>query len=304
MKVDVVDTQGNKTKKVDLPSQFAEEVRPDLIKRAVLAVQSTQRQPYGTNILAGTRQVVKLSRRRRQFKTSYGHGISRVPRKALWHRGRQFGWVGAFAPGTVKGRKANPPKAEKIWVQKINIKEKRKAVRSALAATMYAPLVKMRGHRFKELFPVVDAKVEYLSKAKEVEAFFHKIGLAAELARVAERRVRAGKGKVRNRPYKIKKGPLLVVAQECPVMYAAKNIPGVDVCIVTHLNASLLAPGCVPGRLTLFSEQALDRLSKEQLFMPEVKLAQAVKKPAAPVAVKKPVVPTVKKVPEKKVVKQ
>ncbi|MDO8556524.1 MAG: 50S ribosomal protein L4 [Nanoarchaeota archaeon] len=301
MKVDVVDAQGNKTKKVDLPSQFSEEVRPDLIQRAVLAVQSTDRQPYGTNILAGTRQVVKLSRRRRQFKTSYGHGISRVPRKALWHRGRQFGWVGAFAPGTVKGRKANPPKAEKIWAQKINIKEKRKAVRSALAATLHADLVKLRGHRFKELFPVIDAKMEFVSKAKEVEAFFYKIGLADELTRVAERRVRAGKGKVRNRPYKIKKGPLLVVSQQCPLVTAAQNIPGVEVCIVTHLNASLLAPGCMPGRLTLFTEQAMDRLAKEQLFMPEVKLAKKEKVVQAPKVVAKPVVA---KASPKKVVKQ
>ncbi|HLC55490.1 MAG TPA: 50S ribosomal protein L4 [Candidatus Nanoarchaeia archaeon] len=293
MKVDVISMQGSKVRKVDLPAQFSEAVRLDLIKRAVLSIQSHNRQPYGTFPQAGIRQVAKLSRRRRQFKTAYGHGISRVPRKALWNRGRQFGWVGAFAPGTVKGRKANPPKAEKIWKQKINVQERRKAIRSALAATMQQNLIKQRGHLFKELTPVVDAQAESLAKTREVQAFLEKMGLQAELSRVAERRIRAGRGKMRNRPYKQRKGPLFVVSGDCKLLKSARNIPGIDVCEVKKLNAELLAPGCIPGRLTLFTEQALDVLQKEQLFM-NVKKEKAIKeekkKPEAVKSVAKPVV--------------
>ena len=45
-------------------------------------------------------------------------------------------WVGAFAPGTVGGRRAHPPKSEKIWSKKINKKENAKAIRSAISATL------------------------------------------------------------------------------------------------------------------------------------------------------------------------
>jgi len=302
MKAHVVDMTGAKTRAIDLPMQFAEEIRPDLIQRAVLAQQSHNRQAFGTFPQAGTRTVAKLSRRRRQFKTAYGHGISRVPRKALWNRGRQFGWVGAFAPGTVKGRKGNPPKAERIWALDINVKERRKAIRSALAATVIPALVQARGHKFKELVPVVETKIELLAKTKDVEAFLNKAGFQAELERILERKIRAGRGKSRNRPYKIRKGPLFVVAGNCPLMHAARNIPGVDVCVVRALNAEMLAPGCAPGRLTIFSEKALELLAKENLFLniPKVKAVKTVEKkvvaPKVEKVVAKPIKPAVKKV--------
>ena len=42
---------------------------------------------------------------------------------------------------------------------------------------------------------------------------------------------------------------------------------GIDIVKVNALNAELLAPGAVPGRLTLFTEQALTKLEKEKLFI-------------------------------------
>ena len=119
-----------------LPEQFSELIRPDLIERAVFAIQSHKKQPYGASPEAGKRHSARISRRRHKYKTSYGHGISRVPRKIMSHRGERFNWVGALAPGTVGGRRAHPPKAEKIVDQKINKKERKKAIRSALAATL------------------------------------------------------------------------------------------------------------------------------------------------------------------------
>src|SRR3989344_4652430 len=83
----------------ELPQQFSEQVRQDLIKRAVDAVRSRERHNYGAQFGAGLGPSAKLSRRRRDFKTSYGHGISRVPRKSLSRRGTRFYWVGAVAPG-------------------------------------------------------------------------------------------------------------------------------------------------------------------------------------------------------------
>ncbi|HDJ96454.1 MAG TPA: 50S ribosomal protein L4, partial [Candidatus Aenigmarchaeota archaeon] len=87
-----------------------------------------------------------------------------------------------------------------------------------------------------------------------------------ELEKVKERKVRAGKGKRRGRKYKRKKGPLIVVANDNGIFKAAKNLTGVDVCLVNNLNAELLAPGAMPGRLTIFSKAAIEKLEKENLF--------------------------------------
>src|SRR3989338_318436 len=122
MKLAILDLSKNKIGEIKMPPQFEEEIRPDLIQRDVLAIQSHKRQGYAADPLAGKRAAAKLSRRRRKYRGSYGLGISRVPRKILSRRGTRMNWVGAFAPGTVGGRRAHPPKAEKIWWQKINRK--------------------------------------------------------------------------------------------------------------------------------------------------------------------------------------
>jgi large subunit ribosomal protein L4e len=192
--------------------------------------------------------------------------MARTPRKTLWHRGTQFGWVGAFAPNTVGGRRAHPPKASKDWSMNINIKERRKAIRSALAATINEALVKKRGHIFKELPTVLDSKIESINKTKKVKDLLVKLGLEKELERASVKKVRAGRGKMRGRRYKRRKGPLLVVSKSCPLEKAAKNIPGLDICIIKNINAELLAPGAVPGRLTIYSEDAISKLSKLKLF--------------------------------------
>jgi len=72
---------------------------------------------------------------------------------------------------------------------------------------------------------------------------------------------------MRGRKYKTRKGPLLVVSKECKLLKSAKNIPGLDVVEVSKLNAELLAPGTTMGRLTLFTEAAIEKLEKEKLFM-------------------------------------
>ena len=113
-----------------LPTQFDERVRPDIVKRAVLSIQSKNRQPYGADPEAGLKHVTRLNQRNNAFRGQKGKGMSRVPRKALLARGEQFYWVGAESPNTVGGRRAHPPKAEKDFTEEINKKERRKAIRS------------------------------------------------------------------------------------------------------------------------------------------------------------------------------
>ena len=267
MKLNILDHAGNKTGEIQLPKQFEEEFRPDLIQRAVLTIQSHKRQPYAASTGAGKRASAKLSRRRRKYRGSYGIGISRVPRKILSRRGTRMNWVGAFAPGTVGGRRAHPPKTEKIWWRKINEKERVKSIRSAIAATMIRDIVSERGHIMPDNFPfALDGKFEEIDKTKNVIEALTKLGLANELMRVEGKKVRAGKGKSRGRKYKRKKGPLIVVAKKGKLYRAAKNIPGVDVVEARSLNAESLAPGSKAGRLTLWTSPAIDILEKENLF--------------------------------------
>lgn len=267
MKLNVFDLAKNKVGEIDLPPQFYEEFRPDLIQRAVSAAQSHRRQNYGASPGAGKRVSAKLSRRRRDYKTSYGFGISRVPRKILSRRGTRMNWVGAFAPGTVGGRKAHPPKSGKELSKKINEKERAKALRSAIGATLLRELIIERGHAVPEGFPfVLQDELESLDKTGNVLDSLERLGFADELSRAEERSVRAGKGKNRGRKYKKKKGILIVVAKEGKISKAAANLPGIDVAEVKKLSAELLAPGGKPGRLTLWTTAALDMLEKEKLF--------------------------------------
>ena len=267
MKLTILDSSNNKVGELKLPFQFEEEFRPDLIQRAVLAIQSHKRQPYAASEGAGKRASAKLSRRRRKYRGSYGIGISRVPRKIMTRRGTRLNWVGAFAPGTVGGRRAHPPKSEKIWSTKINEKERRKALRSAIAATLIREIVAERGHLMPNNYPfALDDKFESIEKTKTVIDSLKKIGLESELSRVEDRKVRAGKGKTRGRKYRTKKGPLIVVSKLDRLSSAASNIPGVDIVDVISLNTELLAPGGKPGRLTLWTSSAISKLDKEKLF--------------------------------------
>ncbi len=267
MKLNILDSTSNKVGEINLPIQFEEEFRPDLIQRAVLAIQSHKRQAYAASPEAGKRASAKLSRRRRDYRGSYGFGISRVPRKILTRRGTRMNWVGAFAPGTVGGRRAHPPKSEKILWGKINEKERRKSIRSAISATILTEVVAGRGHIIPNDYPfILEDEFESLGKTKSALESFKKLGLEHELARAGEKKVRAGKGKSRGRKYKKRKGPLIVVSKKGKLSKAVANIPGIDVVEVKNLNTELLAPGGKAGRLTLWTRAAINILEKENLF--------------------------------------
>jgi len=263
----VLDLENKEKGKIKLPSQFEEEIRPDLIKRAVLAIQSHKRQVHGASPEAGKRASAKISKRRHNYRGMYGFGISRTPRKILSRRGTRMNWQGAIVPGTVGGRRAHPPNAEKSWWQKINKKERKTAIRSAISATIKKELVEKRGHKITNNYPlIIDSSIENIDKTKSVKDTLKKLGLQDELKRCEIKKVRAGKGKSRNRKYKKRKGPLIIISKECKLSKSAGNIPGIDVCEIKNINTELLAPGTVPGRLTLWSKSAVELLEKEKLF--------------------------------------
>ena len=248
---DVYSIQGKKVGKVALPPHFEEKVRLDLIKRAVIAIQSHNYQPYGSDPLAGKRQGYHTSKRRKRFRGTYGHSRSRIRRKHLWNRGGQFGWVGAFVSNAVGGRKAFPPQTEKVLAKKINKKERRKAIRSAIAAS-------------KSL--IVEDKFEGLVKAKDVQKTLENLKLRDNLEKAKMKKIRSGRGTLRGRKYKRKKGPLLIVSGDCKLLKSAQNLPGIDIVYVKNLNAKLLAPGTNTGRIAVWSKKSIETLTKERLF--------------------------------------
>lgn len=268
-KIPIYSIEGKQQGQIELPELFSEAVRTDVILRAFRAYRAGIMQPQGSFPEAGKRASAKLSRRRRDYKGAYGIGISRVPRKTVWHRGTQFGWVGAFAPLTVGGRRAHPPKATDIHAQKVNKKEKRLALRSALAASAHPNLVQSRGHRIdnKETPIVVLKEIEALKKSQQVNELFAKLGLQNELERCMVTKVRAGRGKVRGRRYRKKRGVLIIVSGRCSLMNAAQNLPGVEVSEVNKVTIDMLAPGGMPGRLIVISDAAVKKIQEENLFI-------------------------------------
>ena len=246
MKLTILNTKNAEKGSVDFPVQEA--IRPDLIKRACEALASKKRQPYGADPRAGLKHSADVSRRRRKYRGSYGKGISRVPRKVLSRSGLQFHWKGAQMPGTVGGRRAHPPKAEKKWTRKINKKENRKAINSAICAALDAETVKKRGHLIPKGYPfALDKDFEKLTKTQALKQVLEEMGFADELAR--------GRNGAKS---------LLVVTENEQLAKAARNLPGVDAASTKQLNAHLLAPGTHPGRATLFTKSSVEALGGAQ----------------------------------------
>jgi large subunit ribosomal protein L4e len=249
-RVPVYDAAGNVVGDVVLPSVFSFPVRKDLIRRAFLSSFTARLQPKGRDPLAGKRRVGES--------WGIGHSVARVPRL---DNGRAV-----FAPMTRGGRLAHPPKVDKVIVEEINQKERVRAIASAIAATSHPELVRLRGHTFeKEILPVVvEDQALNVAKTSDARKLLKNLGVFTDVERVREKtRIRAGKGKMRGRRYVEPKSLLIVVHDEKLDTYKAfRNLPGVDVVPVSMLSVIHLAPGGVPGRLTIYTKSALEMLGK------------------------------------------
>lgn len=255
MKIKVFSLEGQPLEEIELPPVFDMELRPDVIGRAVLAAQTARLQPWGVDEMAGKRTSAET--------WGKGFGVSRVRRV----KGTRYPAAGrgAISPHTVGGRQAHPPKVEKVLRERINKKERRLAIRSAIAATKEKKIVASRGHiidHITELPVVVSDEFEGTKKANEVKGVLQKLGLWNDVKRVNKsKRVRAGRGKMRGRKYKWAVGPLIVVSEDKGIGRGARNLPGLEVVRVTGLNAEVLAPGGTPGRLTLWTRGAIQKLA-------------------------------------------
>ncbi|MCX8204096.1 MAG: 50S ribosomal protein L4 [Candidatus Nezhaarchaeota archaeon] len=254
MTAPVYSLEGKPVGEVELPSVFETPVRPDVIQRAFLAALTARIQPQGRDLMAGKRTTAES--------WGVGYGIARVPRVKGSTRA-------ALAPMTVGGRRAHPPRGEKIVRERINVKERRLATASAIAATADRRWVEARGHRLSvdlRLPIVVVDEIEALTTAVEAKSFLKRIGLWSDVERASQgAKVRAGRGKMRGRRYKEPKSLLIVIGQDKGARKAFRNFPGVDVVHAKSLSVVHLAPGGTPGRLTVYSQSALAELARWRL---------------------------------------
>ena len=157
MKTAVYTTIGTKDGEVELPSVFSTPLRQELIHKAFTNLTSHKFQRQGRKPNAGMDVVADSN------DPPTGQGVSRVARMQGGGGGRQG--QGAEVASTRGGRQAHPPIVQKIIYKKLNKKENKLALCSAIAATASKELVEARGHKIEgiESFPiVVSSKIETL----------------------------------------------------------------------------------------------------------------------------------------------
>jgi large subunit ribosomal protein L4e len=245
MKATVHDLNGDDDGNVDLPEVFETTYRPDLIRKAVLAAQANRKQDYGADDYAGLRTPAESH--------GSGRGQAHVPRE---------NGQGRRVPQTVGGRRAHPPKEEKDRSLSINDKERQLAVRSAIAATTETDLVEERGHDFGDVdLPlVVSDDFEDVHKTQDVLETLEALDVDADIERADETKIRAGRGSSRGRKYRRPTSILFVTSDE--PSRGARNLAGADVATAEEVNAEDLAPGGEGGRLTVWTESAIEEVAE------------------------------------------
>ncbi|KAL2935782.1 60S ribosomal protein L4-1 [Bienertia sinuspersici] len=249
------DMATDSTTTVPLPDVVKSPIRPDVVNYVHCNISKNSRQPYAVSRKAGHQTSAE----------SWGTGraVSRIPRVpgGGTHRAGQ----GAFGNMCRGGRMFAPTKIWRKWHRKINVNQKRYAVVSAIAASAIPSLVLARGHKIEavpELPLVVSDNIESVEKTKAAMKVLKSIGALEDVEKAKNSvAIRAGKGKMRNRRYVSRKGPLIVYSTEgAKLVKAFRNITGVEVCHVDRLNLLKLAPGGHLGRFVIWTKSAFEKL--------------------------------------------
>lgn len=251
-----------------LPAVFTAPIRHDIVQFVHTNMAKNSRQAYAVNRLSGMKHSAE----------SWGTGraVARIPR--IGGGGTSTSGAGAFGNMCRGGRMFAPTKIFRRWHRKINLHQKRFAVVSALAASSLPSLVMSRGHKIEnvaEVPLVVEDALQAFEKTKEAMAFLKAIGAIDDVNRVNDsREIRAGRGKMRNRRYVARRGPMLVMPDNKGTR-AFRNIFGLDLANVNALNLLHLAPGGHVGRFIIWTKGAFAKL--DSIFGTFTK-ASAVKK--------------------------
>jgi len=240
---------------VPLPAVLTAPIRQDIVQFVHSNIAKNRRQPYSVSEAAG-HQTSAIS-------WGTGRAVARIPRVSGsgTHRAGQ----GAFGNMCRGGRMFAPTKIWRRWHRKVNINTKRFAVASALAASAVPALVMARGHRIEGVneIPLVisNESVKDINKTKDAVAFLKSIHAFDDVQHVKDtKKIRAGKGKARNRRYVLRRGPLVIYNEKGTVLRALRNLPGVEFAQVGKLNLLDLAPGGHLGRFVIWTKDAFEKL--------------------------------------------
>jgi len=245
-----------KTGTVKMPHVLTSPLRPDLVRDVHMNMNKNKRQAYAVSAKAGYDTAAES--------WCTGRAVARIPRApgGGTHRAGQA----AFGNQARGGGMFNPTRIWRRWHRRVNVTKKRHAVAVALAASSLPPLVMARGHRISkvaELPLVVSDGLESLTKTKAAVQALQKLGCGDELQKIMDsKKIRAGKGKARNRRYVRRLGPLVIYNEDNGITKAMRNIPGVETAHVDRLNLLRLAPGGSFGRFIIWTESAFKRLSE------------------------------------------
>ena len=257
MKAVTLSTSGTKEGEVELPLVFSTPFRRDLIHKVYTNLNSHQFQRKGTHPTAG------MDNSADSLNPPTGHGQARVARMKGGGGGRQ-GEAGEVA-STRGGRQAHPPNVDKVIHKKVNKKEKKLALCSAIAATASKKLIESRGHKVEKIesFPIiVSDELESISSAKDLEKLLDALNLTQDVDRLKSRKARTGKSALRGRRKKVGRSVLFVANDSKELEKACGSIPGVEATNVKDLSVLDLAPGSDPIRLTVYSKAALEEIAK------------------------------------------
>ena len=257
MKAITLSTSGSKEGEVELPIVFSTPFRRDLIHKVYTNLNTHQFQRQGRHPTAG------MDNSADSLNPPTGHGQARIARMKGGGGGRQ-GEAGEVA-STRGGRQAHPPNVDKVIHKKINKKEKKLALCSAIAATASKKLVESRGHRVEKIesFPIiVSDEIESISNAKDMAKLLDALNLSQDIDRLKSRKARTGKSALRGRRKKVGRSILFVTKSSKELEKASGSFLGVEVRNVKDLSVLDLAPGSDPIRLTVYSKAALDEISK------------------------------------------
>ncbi len=241
-----------------LPRVFETSLRQDIVQFVHDNLSRNSRQAHGIDPRAGMKHSAK----------SWGTGraVARIPR--ISGSGTHRSGQGAYGNMCRKGRMAFPLQKWRRWHRRVNLKQRRQALASAIAATGITSLVLARGHRVMrvpELPLVLDDDVSKIAKTREALTVLRRFGVGEDLERVLKsRKIKTGKSKVRGSRYTQRRGPLFVVTDECKsLIKALRNLPGVDTVNINRLNIRLLAPGGQMGRFCIYTESAMRELANQ-----------------------------------------
>ena len=257
MKITTYTTTGTKEGEIELPIIFSTPFRRELIHKAWTNITSHKFQPQGRHPTAGQDVVADSN------DPPTGQGVSRVARAQGGGGGRQG--QGAEVASTRGGRQAHPPIVGKVIYKKLNKKENKLALCSAIAATASKEIVALRGHKVEgiETFPIVISNdIESISKANDISKILDSLKLKEDVERLESRKVRSGQSRLRGRSKKVGKSVLFVTKDVSNLSKAVGSFPGVEVKKVTDLSILDLAPGAHPIRLTVYSKSAIEEIAK------------------------------------------